>query len=76
LKRDKEDAGDLLACFELYLLDENGENKYLPPLPSKIGAIYRLPIEIRPQLHRTVIEVIIFSILFFYINKNFIFKRY
>ncbi len=58
MKRDKDDAGDLLACFELYLLDENGENKYLPPLPSKIGAIYRLPNEIRPQLHRTVIEVI------------------
>ena len=57
LKRDKEDAGELLACFELYLLDDNGENSLLPSLPPKIGAIYRLPNEIRPQLHRTVIEV-------------------
>ena len=68
LKRDKEDAGELLACFELYLLDENGENKLLPSLPPKIGAIYRLPNEIRPQLHRTVIEVI--KDFFKLFNKN------
>ena len=57
LKRDQEDGGELLAFFELYLLDENDESKFLPALPPKIGTIYRLPNEKRPQLHRTVIEV-------------------
>ena len=57
LQRLNEDAGELLVCFELYLLDENRENKYLPSLPPKLGELYKLPNEIRPQLNRTVIEV-------------------
>jgi hypothetical protein len=57
LQRNNEDAGELLACFELYLLDENRENKYLPSLPPKLGALFKLPSEIRPQLNRTIIEV-------------------
>jgi hypothetical protein len=60
LKREQEDSGELLACFELFLLDENGESRFLPSHPPKIGSLYRLPNEIRPQLHRTVIEVYIF----------------
>ena len=56
LKRINEDAGELLACFELFLLTDETRN-LLPCLPPKKGALYSLPAEIRPKLQRTVIEV-------------------
>lgn len=57
IKKHRENAGELLACFELFLLDERSNNKYLPSFPPKVGAIYRVPSGIRPELQRTMIEV-------------------
>ncbi len=55
LSKNNENAGELLACFELYPLDN--ENVYIPPLPPKCGSIYRVPNGIRPEMQRTVVEV-------------------
>ena len=58
LKRDNnENAGELLACFELFMLDDNNASKLLPPFPTKIGALYKVPDGIRPVLQRNIIEV-------------------
>jgi hypothetical protein len=58
LKKDKENAGELLACFELFLMDEKANNKYIPNYPPKVGALYTVPSGIRPELQRTMIEVL------------------
>jgi hypothetical protein len=60
LKKDKENAGELLAAFELFYLDDSGPNatKVVPPLPPKVGSIYKVPNGIRPELQRTMIEVL------------------
>ena len=52
-----ENAGELLACFELFQIDKLNP-KSLPELPPKIGSIYRVPNAIRPELKRTMIEVV------------------
>ena len=57
IKKGKEDAGELLACFELFLIDDQNPKEMLPPPPPKVGNIYRLPPTIRPELKRTMIEV-------------------
>jgi hypothetical protein len=57
LKKHKENAGEMLVCLELFLLDEKNNNKYLPSYPPKVGALYRVPSGIRPELQRTMIEV-------------------
>ena len=49
-------AGELLACFELFPIDLSNL-KTIPELPPKVGEIYRVPSEIRPELKRTMIEV-------------------
>lgn len=56
LKRNNEDAGELLACFEIYKVDVTNLIN-LPPMPPKLGLIYKIPTEIRPKLQRTIIEV-------------------
>lgn len=56
LKNGKENAGEILACFELFPLDKKNK-KNLPALPPKVGNIYRIPNGIRPELQRTMIEV-------------------
>ena len=61
IKRGNEDGGELLACFELYMLDD--ENCMVPVLPPKVGGLYRLPTGIRPELQRTMIEVNLAKIL-------------
>jgi len=53
----KENAGELLACFELFQIDKLNP-KNLPESPPKIGSIYRVPNTIRPELKRTMIEVV------------------
>ncbi|CAF0722705.1 unnamed protein product [Brachionus calyciflorus] len=58
LKRDSEDAGELLASFELFLIDDNNPQKSLPPLPPREGSLYRVPNDIRPELQRTIIEIL------------------
>jgi hypothetical protein len=58
LRKGNDNAGELLACFELFLLDEKSPNKYIPNLPPKMGALYRVPSGIRPELQRTMIEVL------------------
>ena len=55
LERLGEDAGQLLACFELYPI--NTSNSTLPALPPKLGSVYSIPRNIKPQLQRTIIEV-------------------
>lgn len=55
-------AGELLASFELFLIEENSPSKNLPPLPPKIGSIFRVPSGIRPELQRTVIEVLAWGV--------------
>ena len=60
IKRGNEDGGELLACFELYLLDD--ENCMVPVLPPKVGGVYRLPTGIRPELQRTMIEVLAWGV--------------
>lgn len=57
LKRLGEDSGEILAHFELYLIEDK-KPKNLLPYPPKVGVIYRLPSQIRPKLQRTIIEVI------------------
>ena len=66
LKRNKDEAGELLACFEIYKIDEKNLTS-LPPMPPKIGLIFKIPTEIRPKLQRTIIEVLI---LFLTVNSN------
>ena len=56
IKNGKEDAGEILACFELFPIDPFNP-KSIPEMPPKIGSLYRLPILIRPELKRTMIEV-------------------
>lgn len=61
VKKNTENGGELLACFELFLMDEKGpssNNKYMPNYPPKNGALYRVPNGIRPELQRTMIEVL------------------
>ena len=53
-KNRDEEAGEILAAFELYLLDEDTK---LPDWPPLNGSIYRVPDGIRPELERTIIEV-------------------
>ena len=57
LKIGTENAGEILACFELFPLDEKSK-KHLPALPPKDGDIYRLPNGIKPILQKTMIEVL------------------
>ena len=53
-----ENAGELLACFELFQIDPlNIITNTAPDLPPKTGEIYRVPQDIRPELTRTMIEV-------------------
>jgi otoferlin len=58
LKKGDEKAGELLACFDLYQIDDDTQRRALPLVPPKTGAIYRVPNGIRPELQRTVIEVL------------------
>ena len=57
IKRGKDEAGELLAAFELFLLPESDTEKKMPPHPPKRGALFTVPQSIRPQLVRTGIEV-------------------
>ena len=47
--------------MELFLID-NKQSTHLPPLPPKVGNIFCLPREIRPQLQRTIIEVLAWGV--------------
>lgn len=62
LTHHSEPAGELLASFELFPLDENSPSKNLPPLPPKIGSLFKVPSGIRPELQRTVIEVLAWGV--------------
>ena len=55
MRRGQEEAGELLACFEMFLLNRKGIK--LPLLPPKIGNLYRLPKQIKPNMKKTLIEV-------------------
>jgi hypothetical protein len=57
VKRRNEEAGELLACFELFPLDDERQVQ-LPAFPPKCNSIYRLPTGIRPELQRTMIEIL------------------
>jgi hypothetical protein len=57
LKNGDDDVGEILACFELFSLDEKTLPN-IPALPPKTGAIYRVPSNIRPELLRTMIEIL------------------
>ncbi len=57
LKNGNDDVGEILACFELFSLDEKTLPN-IPPLPPKTGALYRVPHNIRPELQRTIIEIL------------------
>ncbi len=57
--KDCSPVGELLAFFELY---ENNTTSNLPPYPLKDGSLYRLPVEIRPKLQRTIIEVLVWGV--------------
>lgn len=63
LIKGNENAGELLGCFELFLIEDK---KHLPPLPPKRGSLYRVPNGIRPELQRTMIEVIILFFFYFF----------
>jgi hypothetical protein len=60
VRKESENAGELLAAFELFYLDDSSGNsaKVLPPLPPKVGSLYKVPNGIRPELQRTMIEVL------------------
>jgi hypothetical protein len=57
LKSGTEDAGELLACFELFSLDDKTVAN-MPAYPPKSGVLYKVPNGIRPELQRTMIEVL------------------
>ncbi|CAF4740059.1 unnamed protein product, partial [Rotaria sp. Silwood2] len=57
VKRGKDNAGELLAAFELFLLPEIDNEKKMPPYPSKRSSLFIVPDLIRPELVRTGIEV-------------------
>ncbi|CAF0934963.1 unnamed protein product [Rotaria sordida] len=62
VKRGKDDAGELLAAFELFLLPETDSEKKMPPHPPKRGSLFIVPQTIRPQLVRTGIEILCWGI--------------
>ncbi|CAF4514045.1 unnamed protein product [Rotaria socialis] len=62
INRGKDDAGELLAAFELFLLPETDSEKKMPPHPPKRGSLFIVPQEIRPQLVRTGIEILCWGI--------------
>ncbi|CAF0920234.1 unnamed protein product [Rotaria sordida] len=62
IKRGKNNAGELLAAFELFLLPEIDNEKKLPPYPSKRGSLFIVPDLIRPELVRTGIEILCWGV--------------
>ena len=71
LKRFNDNAGEILAYFELFSYTDETRN-LLPPLPPKkplstkkpiqtLSNLYGIPPQIRPELQRTIIEVSIFN---------------
>ncbi|XP_006816720.1 myoferlin-like, partial [Saccoglossus kowalevskii] len=58
LKRGNDDAGEVLASFELYL-KEDGDLPFMPPMEGKL---YRVPSGIRPVMQRTAIEVLCWGV--------------
>ncbi|CAF3822313.1 unnamed protein product [Adineta steineri] len=62
VKRGKDDAGELLAAFELFLLPETDSEKKMPPQPPRRGSLFIVPQSIRPQLVRTGIEILSWGI--------------
>ncbi|CAF1425575.1 unnamed protein product [Adineta ricciae] len=62
IKIGKDDAGELLAAFELFLLPETDSEKKMPPHPPKRGSLFVVPHSIRPQLVRTGIEILSWGI--------------
>ncbi|CAF0790229.1 unnamed protein product, partial [Didymodactylos carnosus] len=61
IRRGKDDAGELLAAFELFLIPDSNEKK-IPPHPPKRGSLFIVPQTIRPQLVRTGIEILCWGI--------------
>ncbi|CAF1161705.1 unnamed protein product [Rotaria sp. Silwood1] len=62
IKRGKDNAGELLAAFELFLLPEVNDEKKMPPYPSKRGSLFIVPDLIRPELVRTGIEILCWGV--------------
>ncbi|CAG2195234.1 MYOF [Mytilus edulis] len=58
IKRNNDHGGELLAAFELFLL--NGAD--LPFLPPKKGSLFLVPNGIRPVMQRTGIEVLCWGV--------------
>ncbi|UJR29942.1 hypothetical protein I4U23_017489 [Adineta vaga] len=62
IMRGKDQGGELLAAFELFLLPENDTGKTMPPYPSKRGSLFTVPEPIRPKLIRTGIEILCWGV--------------
>ncbi|CAL8096634.1 unnamed protein product [Calicophoron daubneyi] len=58
IKKHKKEAGELLAAFELILLD----GKSPPPPPPRRGELYAVPDDIRPQLQETGVEIVCWGV--------------
>ncbi|XP_070540972.1 myoferlin-like isoform X9 [Ptychodera flava] len=58
LRRGNEDAGEVLASFELFL-KEDGDLPFMPPMEGKL---YRVPSGIRPVMQRTAVEVLCWGV--------------
>ncbi|CAF2063228.1 unnamed protein product [Rotaria magnacalcarata] len=62
IKRGRDDAGELLAAFELFLLPETDSEKKMPPHPPKRDSLFIVSQVIRPQLVRTGIEILCWGV--------------
>lgn len=60
IKRGKDDGGELLAAFELFLTKMTGKD--LPFMPPKKGDLFSVPNGIRPVMQRTGIEVLCWGV--------------
>ncbi|KAH3789669.1 hypothetical protein DPMN_167855, partial [Dreissena polymorpha] len=58
ITRGKDQGGELLAAFELFLMS----GKDLPFMPPKRGSLYSVPNGIRPVMQRTAIEVLCWGV--------------
>ena len=50
-----DDAGSLLATFELYLVEDGVDLPFLPPMR---GDLYMVPTNVRPVMQRTAVEIL------------------